>query len=167
MFYAVAVLPLRYRPDPVLRQRARRVREIDSPLRLLVADMIDTMRHHSGVGLAATQVGVSLRVLVIELPEQAPFVLVNPEIVRRSGEREVEEGCLSIPGYRGKIKRSATVTVKGMDLEGREVRIKGEDLLAEALEHEMDHLNGVLYVDHLEKEDDLYQVEPPPAPMAA
>ena len=97
---------------------------------------------------------------VIEIPEEEPIVLINPEIVRKSGERMVEEGCLSIPGYRGEIKRSVSVTVKGRDRQGKEVRLKATELLAQALEHEIDHLNGVLYIDHLESPDKLYRIEP-------
>ena len=113
-----------------------------------------------GVGLAAPQIGVSLRVAVIEIPGDETIVLVNPEVVKRSGEMEVTEGCLSVPGYRGDIKRSGKVTVKALGRNGKEFRIKGEGLLAEALEHEIDHLNGTLYIDHLDSVDDLERVAP-------
>jgi peptide deformylase len=113
-----------------------------------------------GVGLAAPQVGVPLRVIVIGLPEEEDFVLVNPEIVRRTGERLVTEGCLSVPGYYGEIKRAWRVTVKGRDLSGKEIRIRAEELLAQALEHEIDHLNGVLYIDRMENMDSLRQIQP-------
>jgi peptide deformylase len=122
--------------------------------------MIETMHQINGVGLAAPQVGVPLRVVVLQMPEEEPIALINPQMVKRSGEREVTEGCLSIPGYAGELKRSLSVTVKGLDRKGKEVRIKATGLLAQALEHELDHLNGVLYVDHLESEDKLYKVEP-------
>jgi len=112
------------------------------------------------VGLAAPQVGISLRIAVIGLPDEEPIVLVNPEIVKRSGERVLEEGCLSIPGYRGEIKRSVSVIVKARDRSGKETRIKGTELLAQVLEHELDHLNGVLYIDHLESTDELHKIEP-------
>lgn len=161
----MAVLTIRALPNSVLRQRAKRVREIDGSIQKLVDDLLETMRHASGVGLAAPQVGVPLRVAVIQLSEEdEPLVLVNPQVVKRSGEREVEEGCLSIPGYRGEIKRSVSITVKGRDRKGREVRVKATDLLAQALEHEIDHLNGVLYVDHLESRDKLYKLEPEDGP---
>jgi peptide deformylase len=97
--------------------------------------------------------------MVIQIPEEEVIALINPEIVKRTGERLVEEGCLSVPGYRGEIKRSLSVTVKGRDRQGREARLKAEGLLAQALEHEIDHLNGVLYVDHLESRDKLYRIE--------
>lgn len=122
--------------------------------------MIETMQAAPGLGLAAPQVGVSLRVIVIQLPEREPLALINPEVVRRSGEREVVEGCLSVPGYQGTIKRSLSVTVKGRDRRGREVRRKAKELLAQVLEHEIDHLNGTLYIDHVEGPDKLYRIEP-------
>lgn len=156
----MAVLPLRFAPDPVLRQKAKRVRSIDSSIERLIDDMLETMPAVSGVGLAAPQVGVSLQVAVIELPEEETIVLINPQVVKRSGERLVEEGCLSIPGYRGEIMRSVSVTVKGRNRQGKEIRLKATELLAQALEHELDHLNGVLYIDHLESPDKLFRVEP-------
>lgn len=156
----MAVLSLVPSSHPVLRRKAKRVGIIDGSVQRLIDDMIETMHQASGVGLAATQLGVPLRVAVIQLPEEEPIVLINPEVVRRSGQREVEEGCLSVPGYRGRIKRSLTVAVKGRDRQEKEVRIKATDLLAQVLEHEIDHLNGVLYVDHVEKAEDLYKIEP-------
>ena len=170
----MAVLTIRVLGDPVLRRKAGRVAKIDASIQKLIDDMIDTMHAAGGVGLAAPQVGRPLRVVVIEVPameEAAPpkeeprprgevIVLINPQIVRRSGQRQVTEGCLSVPGYWGEINRSLKVTAKGLNREGREVRIKGEDLLAQALEHELDHINGVLYIDHLESMDQLVKIEP-------
>ena len=151
---------IRVYPDPVLRQKSKRVKHIDGAIARLIDDMVETMHEVGGVGLAAPQVGTPLRVVVIELPGEETLVLVNPEIVKRSGERQVEEGCLSIPGYRGEIKRSEKVTAKGLDRRGREIRIKGEGLLAQVLEHEIDHLNGITYIEHLESIDNLSQVAP-------
>jgi peptide deformylase len=156
----MATIPIRIAPDRILRQKAKRVRNIDGSVNKLIGDMIETMHAASGVGLAAPQVGVSLRVIVIGIPEQEDIALINPEVVRRKGERVVNEGCLSIPGYMGKLKRSESVTVKGRDRSGKEIRIKAEELLAQALEHEIDHLNGVLYIDRLESQDDLHKIEP-------
>ena len=156
----MAVLPLRFAPDPVLRQKAKRVSNIDGSIERLIDDMLETMPAVSGVGLAAPQVGVSLQVAVIGILGEENIVLINPKIVKRSGERLVEEGCLSIPGYRGEIKRSVSVTVKGRDRKWGEVRLKATELLAQALEHEIDHLNGVLYIDHLESPDKLFRIEP-------
>ena len=144
--------------DLVLRQKAKRVPTVDGSIRRLIDDMVATMQQQGGVGLAAPQIGVSLRVVVIQLPDEEPFALVNPEIVKRSGEREVVEGCLSVPGYAGDIKRSVSVTVKGWDRRGKSVRIKATGLQAQALEHELDHLNGVLFVDHVESPDRLRRV---------
>ena len=156
----MAVLPIRALPDPILREKAKRVKTIDGSIQKLIADMIETLHAVPGrVGLAAPQVGVPLRVVVIGLPDEEDIVLVNPEIVRRSGERVITEGCLSVPGYYGEVKRAEAVTAKGRDAKGKEIRVKADELLAQALEHEIDHLNGVLYIDHLEKRDDLHQVE--------
>ncbi len=158
----------------MLRQKAKRVAKVDASIQRLIDDMIETMPAAGGVGLAAPQVGRSLRVIVIGLPpaeedpprEEEPeiIVLVNPQIVRRSGERQVTEGCLSVPGYWAEVTRSEKVTAKGLNRDGREVRVKGEGLLAQALEHEIDHINGVLYVDHLESMDQLVKIEPEPPP---
>lgn len=155
----MAVLTICHAPDPVLRRRAKRVSSLDGSIQKLIDDMLETMPAVYGVGLAAPQVGVSLRLAVIGLPDEEPVVLINPEIVKRSGERTVEEGCLSIPGYRGEIRRSVSVTVKARDRRGKEFRVRGAELLAQALEHELDHLNGVLYVDYLESPDKLYEIE--------
>ncbi len=158
----MAVLPIRTLPDPVLKQKAKRVSIIDGSLNKLIRNMIETLHSEPGrVGLAAPQIGVSLRVIVIDLPdEEGDIVLVNPAIVKRRGERLINEGCLSIPGYFGQIKRAESVTVKGRDQGGKEIRIKADGLLAQALEHEIDHLNGVLYINHLESMDTLQKVEP-------
>jgi len=147
----VAILPIRRAGDPVLREKARRVRTIDRSIHRLIEDMWETMYDAPGVGLAAPQIGIPLRVVVIHTPERDPIALVNPEIVKRSGERVLDEGCLSVPGYRGEITRSIKVLAKGIDPStGKEVRVRAEnDVFAEALEHEIDHLNGILYIDYL------------------
>jgi peptide deformylase len=156
----MAILPICHFPnDPVLRQKAKRVSRIDKSIQRLIDDMIETMRQANGMGLAATQVGVPLRVAVLQIPDEEPMAIINPEIVKRDGEQEVTEGCLSIPGYFGELKRSASVTVKGRDRQGKMIRIKATGLMAEALEHEIDHLNGILYIDHLDSQDKLHKVE--------
>lgn len=147
-------------PDPVLRQKAKRVTSIDDSIQHLVDDMIETMRAVPGAGLAATQVGVLLRVAVIEIPGEDVITLINPEIIERQGERIITEGCLSVPGYQGELKRSVCVKVKAKDRHGRTFRVKGEELLAQALEHEIDHLDGVLYVDRLESPEKLWRLMP-------
>ena len=156
----MSILPVCRFPDkPGLRQKAKRVSRIDNSIQRLIDDMVETMQQACGVGLAAPQVGVPLRVIVLQMPDEEPTAIINPEIVKRAGEQEVMEGCLSIPGYFGEIKRSASVTVKGQNRQGKAIRIKATDLMAEAVEHEIDHLNGVLYVDHLESQDKLHEVE--------
>jgi peptide deformylase len=157
----MAVLPIRTLPDPVLRRKTRRVTTIDKSVKKLVADMLETLHADEGrVGLAAPQVGVSLRVTVIGLPEEDDIILINPEIVRRKGERLVSEGCLSVPGYYGELKRAEAVTAKGLDISGKPVRVRAEGLLAQALEHEIDHLDGKLYIDHPGCLDTLRKVRP-------
>jgi peptide deformylase len=121
--------------------------------------MVETMHQEQGVGLAAPQVGVPLRIIVLQIPDEEVISIVNPQVVKRSGEREVSEGCLSVPGYVGEIKRSVSIIVKGQDKQGKAIRIKATDLMAQALEHELDHLNGVLYIDHLDSQDKLHKIE--------
>ena len=157
----MAVRQIRTLPDPLLKRKAKRVSSIDGSIQRLIDDMLETMPQAGGVGLAAPQIGVSLRVIVLQIPDEEPVALINPEIVKRSGEREVSEGCLSVPGYAGEIKRSLSVTVKGQDRQGKTIRLKATGLMAQALEHELDHLNGVLYVDHIESNDKLHRIEPP------
>ena len=157
----MTVLPIRSVPDSVLKQKAKKVHAIDGSVKKLIRDMLETLHAEPGrVGLAAPQVGVPSRVIVIGMPEEEDLVLINPEIVRRRGERIIDEGCLSIPGYFGQTKRAEAVTVKGRDQNGKEVRIKAEGLLAQALEHEIDHLNGTLYIDHPEVRETLRKVQP-------
>ncbi|MBU2536399.1 MAG: peptide deformylase [Chloroflexota bacterium] len=157
----MTILQIRSVPDSVLKQKAKKVRTIDRSIKKLIRDMQETMHAVPGrVGLAAPQVGAPLRVIVIGMPEEEDIILINPEIVRRRGERVIDEGCLSVPGYFGQITRAESVTVKGRDQNGKEVRIKAEDLLAQVLEHEIDHLNGTLYIDHPEVRETLRKVEP-------
>jgi len=158
----MAVLPICHFPkDLVLRRKAKRVSSIDKSIQRLIDNMVETMQQANGVGLAAPQVGVPLRVIVLQMPEEELVAIINPEIVKHAGEQEVNEGCLSVPGYFGEIKRSASVTVKGQDRLGKAIRIKATGLMAEALEHEIDHLNGVLYIDHVESQDKLHKIEAP------
>ncbi len=157
----MAVLPIKRVPDPILRKKTKRVSSIDKSVKKLIADMRETLHADAGrVGLAAPQVGVSLRVTVIGIPDEEDIILINGEIVRRKGQRLVSEGCLSIPGYVGELYRAESVTAKGLDINGKEIRIKAEGLLSQALEHEIDHLDGKLYVDHLENPDALRKIQP-------
>ena len=147
-------------PHPLLRQRAKRVRRIDKRLLALAHDMVETMRDAGGVGLAANQVGDLRRLIVIQLPEEEEArIYINPEILRREGQREVEEGCLSYPGYKGIVNRAIWVKFGALDHTETAVEIKAECLLAQALEHEVDHLNGILYLDHLADHTKLYPVD--------
>ena len=158
----MAVLPIcRFPNNAVLRQKAKKVSRIDGSIQRLIDDMIETMRRANGVGLAAPQIGVPLRVIVVQMPGEEPVVLINPEIARRTGEQAVTEGCLSVPGYYGEIKRSAEVVVKGKNRNGKVIRIRAEGLMAEAMQHEIDHLNGTLYIDHVESPEKLHKVEHP------
>jgi len=155
----MAVLQIHTLPDPVLRQKAKRVTKIDDSIQKLIDDMIDTLHADPNrAGLAAPQVGVPLRIAVIEVPEQELLTLINPEVVKKEGERIVQEGCLSIPGYFGEIKRAVTVKVKAQNRFGKQFRLKAQGLLAQALEQEIEHLDGILYIDHLESPEKLLEI---------
>ncbi len=156
----MAVLKIRTNPDPVLRKKALKVTSIDDSVRRLISNMIDTLHESSGVGLAANQVGVPLRIVVIHIPDEDLLVLINPEVVETEGERMVVEGCLSIPGYQAEICRAETVKVKAKSPSGKWIRRKASDLLAQAIQHEVDHLNGVLYIDYLDDMRELVKTEP-------
>src|SRR3954463_3776513 len=142
---------LRYFGDPVLKQRAREVEDIDGDLATVVHGMYETMDLEDGIGLAAPQVGVRKRLFTFDMHEdEGPGVVINPEIVERDGEVLSEEGCLSVPGYRFEIVRSERVTMRGLDVDGNEIVLAGDDLLARMIQHEIDHLDGVLLLDRVE-----------------
>ena len=146
----MSIRRIRVFPDPILRKKCRIVRRVDDKIRELAKDMIETMDAAGGVGLAANQIGALQRVVTLHLPEEeSGLILVNPEIKDTQGEREVIEGCLSLPGYEGLVKRSAIVKARWLDENGSKIKVTAENLFAQALEHEVDHLNGILYVDHL------------------
>ena len=146
----MAILPIYKYPHTILRQRAKKIRTIDKSIQKLVDDMMDTLQNSGGVGLAANQIGILKRLIVIQLPEdEEPTAYINPEIIHREGKREVQEGCLSIPGYYGTITRSMWIKAKGMDRKSRIIKITAEGLLSQIIEHEIDHINGILYIDHL------------------
>ncbi|MFC3751110.1 peptide deformylase [Aquamicrobium ahrensii] len=152
----MTIKPLIILPDPLLRQVSRPVERVDESLRKLADDMLETMYDAPGIGLAAIQVGLPLRLLVIDLAkeddEPAPHVFVNPEILHSSDERSVyEEGCLSIPEYYAEVERPASVRVKYVDRDGEAREMAAEGLMATCLQHEIDHLNGVLFIDHISK----------------
>ena len=155
----MAVLKIRTNPDPVLRRKAKKIASVDDSIRKLIDDMIETMREAYGVGLAANQVGVPLRIVVIHVPEQEVLVLVNPVIVETKGERLVIEGCLSVPGYQAEVPRAESVRVQARDRNGKLFRKRGTELLAQAMQHEIDHLNGVLYIDYLKDKSQLLKTD--------
>ncbi|MCS6802395.1 MAG: peptide deformylase [Chloroflexota bacterium] len=157
----MAVLEIRRFGDPILRQVCKKITVIDEPIQRLIDDMIETMRVNRGVGLAAPQVGVPIRLTVIELRDgREPYVLINPEIVKRRGKRIVTEGCLSLPGWFGDVVRSESIVFRARDRHGREYKMSATDLLAQAVEHEVDHLNGILFTDpgRLVSTDTLHKV---------
>ena len=155
----VAVLTIRLAPDLILFKKARKIAKITPQHKKLAHDMVETMTEHHGVGLAANQVGVLERICVVQTPEmEEAMILVNPEIVKREGEREVEEGCLSVPGWRGMVLRSEKVRARALGLDSKAFKVDAEELLAQALEHEIDHLNGIMYMDHLIAHTKLYPV---------
>ena len=155
----MAVLKIRKNPDPILRKKAKKVTNIDVSVQRIIDNMIETLDKASGVGLAANQVGVPLRIVIIHIPDKDVIVLINPEIIEKTGERLVVEGCLSIPGYQAEVKRSESVRVKARDRQGKLFRKKATDLLAQAFEHEIDHLNGILYIDYLQDTDKLEKTD--------
>jgi peptide deformylase len=158
----MAILPICTYPEEILRQPAEPVTDIDEEVVKLVDHMAETMYSAPGIGLAATQVGVAKQVLVADIaarkPESELIVLINPEIVAAEGKVLFEEGCLSVPDYQAEVKRHEKITVRGLNLKGEEVEIKAEGLLAIVLQHEIDHLNGMLFIDRLSKlKRDLYK----------
>lgn len=150
----MAIREIKRYPEKVLKEKAIPVTDIDGDVQKLIDDMIETMYAAPGIGLAAPQVGVSKRIVVIDVSvkeiEKTPLlILINPEIIRTEGEIESEEGCLSIPGYFTTVKRAERVLVSGLNRDGKEILIEGEGLLSRALQHEIDHLNGILFIDRI------------------
>jgi peptide deformylase len=162
----MAVLEILQIGNPILRRRSSKITRFDAGLARLADDMVETMHAASGVGLAAPQVGVPVRLIVVEMPDNEDYphpgerwVICNPQVAKASRETEIsQEGCLSVAGYVGMVERPLAVTIKGQDLSGRKMRVKADDFLARAFLHEIDHLNGILYVD-LAVEDTIMTVE--------
>ncbi len=163
----MAILEIVKDPHPVLRKKAVKLRKADAGIAKLADDMWETMLDAPGVGLAAPQIGKSIRLIVVHVPadeedgtEEVSLRLLNPEIIKANGEQVGAEGCLSIPGIAGNVTRAWNVTVKGLDIDNKPVRIKAEGYLAVVLQHEIDHLDGILFTDRIEnKKDDLWIVE--------
>jgi len=151
----MAVLEILKYPHPTLKKRSEMVSRIDENVKKLINDMRETMRAAGGIGLAACQVGVSRRVIVLDVsptdPQHSFFALINPEIISEEGETDQEEGCLSVPEYLEKIRRKEKVCVKGLSPEGKEIEIRGDGILAIALQHEIDHTNGILILDRVSR----------------
>ena len=146
----MAVRQIRLSDDEILRKTSKEVEEVNDKIRELLQDMIETMHKYNGVGLAGPQVGVLKRVIVIDLYDGSePLKLVNPKIIKTKGNQEVEEGCLSFPNEYAKIIRPKEVVVEALNENGEKVKIVGKDLLAQALAHEIDHLNGILFIDNM------------------
>lgn len=162
----MALMEIVLEGDQRLRQKATRIRSVDDGLRRIAGDMYETMLDAPGVGLAGPQVGVMRRIIVVHLPpgyveEDDPEVtmtLINPEIVRGQGRESGQEGCLSIPGWVGDVPRMTSITVKAIDLDNRHVRFKAEGMLARVLQHEIDHLDGILFIDRVEDRTTLFEV---------
>jgi peptide deformylase len=163
----MAILEVLLEGEPLLRQKALKIRTVDDSLRRLARDMHETMDAAPGVGLAGPQVGVMRRIIVVHVPEgyqgegepDVAMTLVNPEIVKAQGRAVATEGCLSIPGWVGDVPRAERVTVKAVDLNNRQIRFKADGFLARVLQHEVDHLDGILFVDRVEDRSTLRQVE--------
>ena len=158
----MAILPVRKYPDPVLKQKAEPVKEITPEIQQLIDNMIETMYHAPGIGLAANQVGALHRVVVFDISPReeghSPVAIINPQIVAAEGELTYKEACLSVGDFSSEVRRKAWVTVTGLDREGKPLEIKGEGLLAVVLQHEIDHLDGMLFVDRLSRlKRSLYQ----------
>ncbi len=146
----MAIRQIREEGDEILKKKSREVEQIDDRIRQLLDDMIETMHKYNGVGLAAVQVGILKRVIVIDLyDEKGPIKLINPVIIKEKGEQEVEEGCLSFPNKYAKMIRPAEVIVEALNENGEKIKIKAKDLLAQALSHEIDHLNGITFVEKM------------------
>lgn len=150
----MAIRNIRVMGDSILNKQAKEIKEMTSKISALIDDMLDTMYDANGVGLAAPQVGILKRIIVIDVSYEGdePIVLINPEIIEVSGSQTGDEGCLSVPGKAGKVTRPNYVKAKGFDRNMQEIVVEGEELLARALCHEIDHLNGVLYVEKVEGE---------------
>ena len=153
----MALRTIRIQGDPVLTKKCREITEMTPKIKELIDDMLDTMYEANGVGLAAPQVGIVKRIVVIDIGDKNPLTLINPEIIETSGEQTGDEGCLSLPGKVGQVTRPMHVVCKALDRDMNEITVTGEGLLARAICHETDHLDGILYKDKVE--DGLYETE--------
>lgn len=146
----MAIRNIRQEGDDILKKRSREIDEVDDKIRELMNDMVETMHKFDGVGLAAVQVGILKRIIVIDLYDEKPIIkLANPVILKTKGKQKVEEGCLSFPNKFAKVERPAEVIVEALDRDGKKIKIKAKELLAQAISHELDHLNGIVFVDKI------------------
>ena len=153
LYCAMAILEILHYPDPRLRTKAASVAAVDDAVRQLAADMFETMYDAPGIGLAATQVNVHRRIVVVDVSEgrNSPLVFINPELVRAEGSEQMEEGCLSVPGTYELVERAASIQVRALNLEGEQFVMDADGLLSVCIQHEMDHLEGILFVDYLSR----------------
>ena len=152
----MSILPILTFPNSLLRKKAKPIKIIDNELKDLIVNMTDTLKQAQGVGLAANQVGVLKRLCIIKSsPDEDYKAYINPEIIKKTGTRFVNEGCLSFPEYNGIVKRSISITARYLDETGGKIKITADELLSQALEHEIDHLNGILFIDHLKEHEKL------------
>jgi peptide deformylase len=149
----MALRNLRLEGDEILRKHSREIKNINERIKILADDMIETMKENDGIGLAAPQVGILKRIIVVDIG-QGPLVMVNPDILEKDGEQIINEGCLSVPNKNGNVKRPEKLKVTYTDLEGDKHTIKTEGLLSVVISHEVDHLNGVLFIDKVIEEDE-------------
>lgn len=146
----MAIRIIRENGDEILRKKAKEVEKVDDKIREILDDMVETMHQFNGVGLAGPQIGLLKRLIVIDLyDDEGPIKLVNPKMIKQEGEQEVEEGCLSFPNQFAKIIRPAKVTIEALNENGEKIKIKAEGLLAQAISHELDHLDGILFIDKI------------------
>jgi len=160
----MAVLEILKYPHPLLKRPSEKVDRINEETRKLIQDMIETMYHSNGIGLAACQIGIPRRIIVLDVspidPQQNLFAMINPEVISEEGEIDHEEGCLSVPDCFEKVKRRERIRVKGISADGKETEVSGEGILAFALQHEIDHLNGVLILDRVSRlKRDIYRTK--------
>lgn len=154
----MALRKIRLENDPILRKKSKEVGDVTDRIKLLLEDMVETMNHAEGVGLAAPQIGILRRVVVIDIGE-GPLKLINPELIEKEGEKVDVEGCLSVPGRSGTVKRPEKVKIKYKDVNGEDKVLEGKGLLARAICHEIDHLDGILYIDKMIEEVELVEDE--------
>lgn len=153
----MTILPIRLFPDPILRKKAKEIENINLEILEFSNNMLETMQYAKGIGLAAPQVGRLVRLITIQVPERDPIVMFNPYINKKLGKRMVPEGCLSVPGFTGIVERSISISATYVDKNKGKIQLSAEELLSQAIEHEIDHLNGIMYLDHLESHEKLHK----------